>query len=104
MGVSSQTKHLVQSTFLISWIFLFCFYTEGLRFGPHPVDSLDPWVTHGPVVTVIIIFLRFLSFLALPQTLFNLVGLLTLNKCILGQLRLNFISWEIYLIVNYLKH
>ena len=79
MGVSSQTKHLVQATFLISWIFAFCYYTEGLRFGPHPVDSLDPWVTHGTFVTVIIIFLRLLSFLALPQTLFNMVGLLTLN-------------------------
>jgi len=80
MGVlSSHTKHLVQSIFLVSWVILFCYYTEGLRFGPHPVDSLDPWVTHGPLVTIVIIFLRLLSFLALPQTLFNLVGLLTLN-------------------------
>ena len=43
------------------------------------MDTLDPWTTHGPLVTIAIIFLRLLSFLALPQTLFNALGLLSLN-------------------------
>jgi hypothetical protein len=28
------------------------------RFGPSPVDTLDPWTTHGPAITLLIIFLR----------------------------------------------
>ena len=38
-----------------------------IRIGEHPIDSLDPWTTYGPVVTIFIIILRLLSFLALPQ-------------------------------------
>ena len=38
-----------------------------VRLGEHPLDSLDPWTTYGPVVTILIIILRLLSFLALPQ-------------------------------------
>ena len=79
MGLSSRAKHGVQCSCLVSWVLLFCWWTEGLRLYPHPVDTLDPWSTHGTLVTIIIIFLRLLSFLALPQTLFNVFGLLTLN-------------------------
>ena len=38
-----------------------------VRLGEHPLDSLDPWTTYGPIVTILIIILRLLSFLALPQ-------------------------------------
>jgi len=79
MGLSSRAKHCVHCICLVSWLSLFSWLTEGLRFSPSVVDFLDPWTTHGPFITVIIFFLRFLSFLALPQTLFNLVGLLSLN-------------------------
>ena len=37
------------------------------RFGEHPLDSFDPWTAYGPAMTIIIIALRLLSFLALPQ-------------------------------------
>ena len=77
--MTSRTKHMVQSSCLLAWIFLFCYHTEGIRFGPHPVDSIDPWLTYGTPVTILVILLRLLSLLALPQTLFNLVGLLTIN-------------------------
>jgi len=79
MGVGSGMKHGIQCCCLLSWVLLFTWWTEGLRFGEHPLDSLDPWTTYGPLVTILIIILRLLSFLALPQILFNLVGLLTLN-------------------------
>lgn len=75
----SQTKHLLHCVCLVSWLSLFSWLTEGIRFTPSPVDTLDPWTTHGPAVTILIIVLRFLSFLALPQTLFNLIGLVSLN-------------------------
>ena len=79
MVASSQTKHLSHCIFLFFWVFTFSYLTEGLRFGPSPLDSLDPWVTYGSLITAVIIFLRLLSFLALPQTIFNLVGLVAFN-------------------------
>lgn len=79
MVLSSGAAHGVQCASLLSWVILFCWWTGGLRLYPHPVDSIDPWATHGTPVTIVIIFLRLLSLLALPQTLFNVFGLLTLN-------------------------
>jgi len=79
MGASSQTKHLIQCSALVTWVIGFCYYSGGLRFGPDPLDSQDPWTLYGSLMTVIMIFIRLLSLLGLPQTLFNLVGLLTLN-------------------------
>lgn len=79
MALSSHGKHGLQCTCLVSWVLLFCWWTEGLRLGEHSVDTIDPWTTYGSLLTSLIILLRLLSFLALPQTLFNMVGLLTLN-------------------------
>eukprot|EP00088_Acartia_fossae_P068071 TRINITY_DN8564_c0_g2_i2.p1 TRINITY_DN8564_c0_g2~~TRINITY_DN8564_c0_g2_i2.p1 ORF type:complete len:472 (+),score=66.19 TRINITY_DN8564_c0_g2_i2:49-1464(+) len=79
MGLSSTAKHCIHSIGLILWLFLFSWFTQGIRFTPSEVDFLDPWSTHGAPITLLIIFLRLLSFLALPQTFFNLVGLLSLN-------------------------
>jgi len=79
MGISSQSKHILHCLSLMTWLLLFCYFTEALRFGPSPAATLDPWVTHGTFITVSIIILRVLSFLALPQTMFNLVGLTCFN-------------------------
>ena len=79
MALSSRSKHCIHCLSLATWLFLFGYFTEAIRFVPSPVDSLDPWTTHGSLVTVVIICLRLLSFLALPQTLFNLVGLTWFN-------------------------
>ena len=48
-------------------ILTFCHCCLLVRLGEHPLDSLDPWTTYGPIVTILIIILRLLSFLALPQ-------------------------------------
>ena len=55
-----------------------------VRLGDHPLDSLDPWTTYGPVVTILIILLRLLSFLALPQV---------------SEMRISCWSWQWYKIV-----
>lgn len=72
-------KHLVHCACMVVWIFLFCYHNDGIRFGPSPLDSIDPWSTYGAFFTLIFIFLRVLPFLALPQTLFNLVGLVAFD-------------------------
>ena len=79
MSISSQTKHYLQCLALISWIYAFSYFSGGLRFGEDPVDRIDPWVSYGSLTTLLLIFIRLLSLLALPQTLCNLMGLLTLN-------------------------
>ena len=79
MSISSQTKHYLQCLALISWIYAFSYLSGGLRFGEDPVDKIDPWTAYGSLTTLLLIFIRLLSLLALPQTLCNLVGFLTLN-------------------------
>ena len=51
-----------------------------LRFGEHPLDSLDPWRTYGTVVTILIIFLRLLSFLVLPQVSGMIIEIVTFDN------------------------
>ena len=79
MSISSQTKHYLQCLALISWIYAFSYFSGGLRFDDDPVDKIDPWVSYGSLTTLLLIFIRLLSLLALPQTLCNLIGFLTLN-------------------------
>ena len=79
MSVSSQSKHYLQCLALISWIYAFSYFSGGLRFDDDPVDKIDPWVSYGSLTTLLLIFIRLLSLLALPQTLCNLIGFLTLN-------------------------
>jgi len=79
MGLSSRAKHCLHCLCMVSWLSFFFWLTEGIRFSASAIDLIDPWTTHGSIVTVLIIFLRLLSFLALPQTLFNLVGLTSIN-------------------------
>ncbi|XP_023334273.1 beta-1,4-mannosyltransferase egh [Eurytemora carolleeae] len=79
MMLNSKVKHTLHCICVVSWLSFFSWATEGIRFSPTPVDNIDPWIEYGTIITVLIIFLRLLSFLALPQTLFNLVGLVSLN-------------------------
>ena len=79
MSISSQSKHYLQCLALMSWIYIFSFLTGAIRFGEHPVDRMDPWLSYGTATTLALIFIRLLSLLALPQTLCNLLGLLTIN-------------------------
>ena len=79
MSISSQTKHYLQCLCLISWIYFFSYMSGGLRFGESPLDKIDPWISYGSLTTLLLIFIRLLSLLALPQTLCNLIGFLSLN-------------------------
>jgi len=79
MALSNRIKHLLQCICLFSWIFLFCYFTGGIRFGEDPLDNIDPWSSYGTVLTIVLIVVRLLALLALPHTLCNLLGLATIN-------------------------
>ena len=74
MALSNRIKHLLQCICLFSWIFLFCYFTGGIRFGEDPLDNIDPWSSYGTVLTIVLIVVRLLALLALPHTLCNLLG------------------------------
>ena len=79
MALSSRIKHVLQCICLFSWVFIFCYVSGGIRFGEDPIDHIDPWTSYGPLVTLVLMLVRLFALLALPQTLCNLVGLISLN-------------------------
>ena len=79
MALSSRIKHVLQCICLFSWVFIFCYVSGGIRFGEDPIDHIDPWASYGTLVTLVLMLVRLFALLALPQTLCNLVGLVSLN-------------------------
>ena len=79
MALSSRIKHVLQCICLFSWVFIFCYISGGIRFGEDPVDLIDPWARYGSLLTLVLMLVRLFALLALPQTLCNLVGLVSLN-------------------------
>lgn len=77
---SSRTKHLAHCSLLSGLVISFELATGGLTlWGPPAQDDLDPWATYGIITSIILYFLRFLTFLALPQVIFNFLGLVLFN-------------------------
>ena len=98
MAVSNKIKHILQCICLFSWVFIFLYMTGGIRFEEQAVDTLDPWSEYGTFLTIILIIVRFvnirqaahglevtnlyfrlLALLALPHTLCNMAGLVSIN-------------------------
>lgn len=78
---SSRTKHLIHCCLLTGLIGGFEIATGALSIWGHESDPEppDPWTTYGAFLTVVLYLLRFLTFLALPQVIFNAMGLLLFN-------------------------
>jgi egghead protein (zeste-white 4 protein) len=78
---SSRTKHLAHCCLLTGLVGGFELATGGLALWSSDSDSEppDPWATYGVFTTLLLYFLRFLTFLALPQVIFNAMGLLLFN-------------------------
>lgn len=73
---SSRSKHLGHCCLLIGFVGAFEFATGG---GTGPPAPQDPWETYGVFKTFFLYILKFLTFLALPQVIFNAMGLLFFN-------------------------
>ncbi|XP_056648318.1 beta-1,4-mannosyltransferase egh [Diorhabda sublineata] len=81
--LSSKTKHYLHCLLFLSVIIFFEIFTGGIRSFSSgvfiPPSELNPWIQYGVLGTTILYILRFLTFLPLPQVLFNCVGLTLYN-------------------------
>ena len=71
MKLKSSVKHFLFIVLSVIWILGFLVYTGATD---PPVD-VDPWTDYGTIITIFVIGIRLLAMLAVPQTLFNAVGL-----------------------------
>lgn len=72
-------KHVLHCCLLLIVILIFEFVSGGLQWNIDKTEQLDPWVRYGFFGALILYLLRSVTFLSLPQVLFNFVGLTIYN-------------------------
>ncbi|CAL8081439.1 unnamed protein product [Orchesella dallaii] len=80
--VSARTKHLLHVCLMIVVVLVFEWIAGGLWMSEVErlkMDMLDPWELYGVLATFILYGLRILTFLAFPQVIFNIMGLVFFN-------------------------
>ncbi|KAF7393032.1 hypothetical protein HZH66_008865 [Vespula vulgaris] len=77
--LSSIMKHVLHCCLLLIVILIFEFVSGGLQWNIDKTEQLDPWVRYGFFGALILYLLRSVTFLSLPQVLFNFVGLTIYN-------------------------
>lgn len=77
--LSSWAKHILHCCLLATVIIVFEIVSGGIRWGADEKEVLDPWIEYGFLGTLLLYFLRILTFLSFPQVLFNFVGLSIYN-------------------------
>ena len=69
--------HVLTIGLLLVIIFIFIFLAGGI--GPDRLAEFDPFLEYGTAVTIILYTLRFLTFIPMPQAIFNFLGLFFYN-------------------------
>ena len=69
--------HILTVGLLLSIIILFMILAGGI--GPQKQLGFDPFLEYGTWVTVLLYVLRFLTFVPIPQAVFNFLGLVCYN-------------------------
>ncbi|KAJ8953802.1 hypothetical protein NQ318_006649 [Aromia moschata] len=81
--LTSRMKHYMHCVLFLTVILFFEIFSGAIRLlnvGAFvPSTEIDPWVQYGIVGAAILYFLRLITFLPLPQVLFNFVGLTFYN-------------------------
>ncbi|KAI9581715.1 hypothetical protein GQX74_010032 [Glossina fuscipes] len=77
--MNSHTKHLLHCALLVVVIFVFEIFSGGIKIDENSFTVLDPWIEYGQMGAILLYLLRFLTFLTLPQVLFNFCGLIFYN-------------------------
>lgn len=77
--LNSTYKHLLHCTLLFVVIIFFEIFTGGIKIDENSFIIVDPWTEYGRIPTIILYSLRLLTFLTLPQVLFNFCGLVFYN-------------------------
>lgn len=77
--LTGRTKHVLHCILLFTVIAVFEVCTGGVRLGNSGPEEFDPWDRYGYVGTCVLYLLRLLTFLSLPQVIFNFAGLTLYN-------------------------
>ena len=83
MKLKASVKHFL--FVVVSMVWVGGFLVETGATDP-PVD-VDPWTAYGTALTIFLIGIRLLTFLAVPQSLFNIIGLF--RYCCIANLIMN---------------
>ena len=79
LKMNSTSKHLLHCTLLLFVIFGFELFSGAIKINENSFITINPWETYGELLTVILYILRLLTFLTLPQVIFNFCGLIFYN-------------------------
>ncbi|KFB37249.1 AGAP000868-PA-like protein [Anopheles sinensis] len=77
--LNSISKHLLHCALLFVLLILFEIFSGGIKVNENSFVAIDPWVEYGTVATIVLYLLRVLTFLTLPQVMFNFFGLVIYN-------------------------
>lgn len=78
--IGSRTKHALHCCLLASMILAFELLSGGIRWSSSGEQTeLNPWTSYGYFGALVLYLLRLLTFLSLPQVIFNFVGLTLYN-------------------------
>lgn len=77
--MNSTTKHLLHCALLFFVIIGFAIFSGGIKINEDSFTTIDPWTEYGDLATIALYLLRFLTFLTLPQVIFNFCGLVFYN-------------------------
>lgn len=77
--MNSITKHILHCCLLLVVILVFEFVSGGLRWNTDKKEEIDPWTRYGIIGAITLYLLRTVTFLSLPQVLFNFIGLTIYN-------------------------
>uniref|UniRef100_A0AAG5D1D5 Glycosyltransferase 2-like domain-containing protein n=1 Tax=Anopheles atroparvus TaxID=41427 RepID=A0AAG5D1D5_ANOAO len=77
--LNSISKHLLHCTLLFVLLVLFEIFSGGIKVNENSFVAVDPWAEYGTVPTIVLYLLRLLTFLTLPQVMFNFFGLVIYN-------------------------
>lgn len=77
--LNSISKHLLHCTLLFTLLISFEVFSGGIKVNENSFVSIDPWEEYGTIPTLLLYILRLLTFLTLPQVLFNFFGLVFYN-------------------------
>lgn len=77
--LTSNQKHGLHCGLLFTVVIFFEIFTGGIKVFADETANIDPWIRYGYIGTILLYTVRLVTFLPLPQVLFNFVGLILYN-------------------------
>lgn len=84
ISFGSRTKHFLHCILFLTVLCLFQYFSRVLKVpedgtGESSIQMIDPWVQYGIFGACLLYALRFVTFLSIPQVMFNVIGLTFYN-------------------------